>query len=343
MTMVLGKKKVCDRESTNVLDNHLGNVLAVVSDRKIAVEDQGNPGTVEYYEADVVSAQDYHPFGMIMPGRSVSAGEYRYGFGGQEMDNEISGTGNSYTAEYWQYDSRLGRRWNVDPVVKHHESSYAAFANNPILLIDPDGRDTVEFHQDDGEITSHDEADGDDVFFIVDDDGRVQDDEGEYVSESFEEGTLEDIETGRTTLDDDGGLHEFSVLRMRGDENATDAFTFLADNTNVEWSQTMLGIEGGQGLNYLTSSHDPRTERGFARMWNTQFQDGYTFRGHRHNHPGGNPNPSSADRNIARILGNRTPRPVFEIYTSEDGQFHQYNQHGRILEIDMDGIEITPD
>ena len=36
------------------LTNHLGNVLAVVSDRKIAVEDQGNPGTVEYYEADVV-------------------------------------------------------------------------------------------------------------------------------------------------------------------------------------------------------------------------------------------------------------------------------------------------
>ena len=125
------------REETN----HLGNVLAVVSDRKIAVEDGGNPGTVEYYEADVVSAQDYYPYGMIMPGMSVSAGEYRYGFGRQEMDNEVSGTGNSYTAEYWQYDSRLGRRWNVDPVDKPHESSYAAFANNPVWYIDPDGAD----------------------------------------------------------------------------------------------------------------------------------------------------------------------------------------------------------
>ena len=44
---------------------------------------------------------------------------YRFGFNGQELDNELSGKGNSYTAEYWQYDSRLGRRFNVDPVVKY--------------------------------------------------------------------------------------------------------------------------------------------------------------------------------------------------------------------------------
>ena len=56
--------------------------------------------------------------------------EYSYGFNGQEKDDEIAGEGNSYTAEFWQYDSRLGRRWNIDPVVKYHESPYACFANN---------------------------------------------------------------------------------------------------------------------------------------------------------------------------------------------------------------------
>jgi RHS repeat-associated protein len=64
---------------------------------------------------------------------------YRYGFNTQEKDDEIYGVGNSYTAEFWQYDSRLGRRWNVDPVVIHSESSYATFRNNPIYLIDPNG------------------------------------------------------------------------------------------------------------------------------------------------------------------------------------------------------------
>ncbi len=61
----------------------------------------------------------------------------------QEKDNEIYGEGNSYSAEYWQYDARLGRRWNVDPVVKVHESPYATFANNPIWFVDPSGADTA--------------------------------------------------------------------------------------------------------------------------------------------------------------------------------------------------------
>jgi RHS repeat-associated protein len=78
-----------------------------------------------------------------MPTRHESSAGYRYGFQKQEKDNEIAGEGNSYTAKFWQYDSRLGRRWNIDPVVKHHESSYATFSNNPIFLIDPTGADTI--------------------------------------------------------------------------------------------------------------------------------------------------------------------------------------------------------
>jgi RHS repeat-associated protein len=64
---------------------------------------------------------------------------YRYGFGGQEKDDEVSGIGNSYTAEFWQYDPRLGRRWNIDPIVKAWESPYATFSNNPIYYKDPNG------------------------------------------------------------------------------------------------------------------------------------------------------------------------------------------------------------
>ena len=78
-----------------------------------------------------------------MPGRSFSSLDYRYGFNGQEKIDEISGSGNHYTAEYWEYDPRTGRRWNRDPIVKAHESPYAAFGNNPIWFIDPLGADTT--------------------------------------------------------------------------------------------------------------------------------------------------------------------------------------------------------
>ena len=54
---------------------------------------------------------------MYLQGRKFLApnSSYRYGFNGQEKDNEIYGTGNLNTAEYWEYDARIGRRWNVDP------------------------------------------------------------------------------------------------------------------------------------------------------------------------------------------------------------------------------------
>jgi hypothetical protein len=68
-------------------------------------------------------------------------GGYRFGFNGQEKVDEIAGAGNHTTAEFWEYDTRLGRRWNRDPVVKPWESSYACFANNPIWYSDVNGDD----------------------------------------------------------------------------------------------------------------------------------------------------------------------------------------------------------
>jgi len=55
-----------------------------------------------------------------------------YGFNNQEKDNKVYGVeGMSYTAEYWQYDSRLGRRWNVDPKGTAGKSLYLTFSANP--------------------------------------------------------------------------------------------------------------------------------------------------------------------------------------------------------------------
>jgi RHS repeat-associated protein len=81
---------------------------------------------------------------MVMPGRKYTAGSvYRYGFNGQERSTELGD--DNYTAEFWQYDGRLGRRWNVDPIDKEYESPYAAFGNNPIWNIDPTGADTAKY------------------------------------------------------------------------------------------------------------------------------------------------------------------------------------------------------
>ncbi len=126
------------------LSNHLGNVLVTISDKKIGV-DANSDGIIDYYNADVVTANDYYPFGSQMPGRKYSQPntKYRYGFNGQEKSDDV--TAGNYTAEYWEYDSRIGRRWNVDPVYKH--SPYECFAGNPILYSDPSGLDSIKFNK----------------------------------------------------------------------------------------------------------------------------------------------------------------------------------------------------
>jgi RHS repeat-associated protein len=111
--------------------------MVVISDKKIGVSSNGI--TIDYYNADVISAQDYYPGGMLMPGRkySSSSSSYRYGFNGQEKSDEIFE--GSTTAEYWEYDSRICRRWNMDPDATADESPYAVNRNNPITYSDPDG------------------------------------------------------------------------------------------------------------------------------------------------------------------------------------------------------------
>lgn len=57
------------------LTNHLGNVLATISDKRFGVS--LDDSTVAYFNPEVVSAQDYYPFGMMQPGRSYTLLLYR--------------------------------------------------------------------------------------------------------------------------------------------------------------------------------------------------------------------------------------------------------------------------
>ena len=128
------------------LSNHLGNVLSVISDNKIGI-DSDTDLIADYYEPLVISESDYYPFGMAMKERSFSNEEYRFGFNTQEKSTEIGE--DTYTAEFWQYDSKIARRWNNDPRPNTSISVYAAFANSPIMLIDHLG-DTTDLFTPDG-------------------------------------------------------------------------------------------------------------------------------------------------------------------------------------------------
>jgi len=126
------------------MSNHLGNVLEVVSDRKLPVND-GN-GNIDYFLADVVSFSDYYPYGMQMQGRNGSTGDYRYGFQGQEKDDEVKGEGNSVNYKYRMHDPRVGRFFAVDPLTKDYPQwgPYNFSGNQVIHMVELEGLEPSE-------------------------------------------------------------------------------------------------------------------------------------------------------------------------------------------------------
>ncbi|MDA6070856.1 hypothetical protein NJT12_14655 [Flavobacterium sp. AC] len=53
---------------------------------------------------------------MQVPTRRGNANEYRYGFQGQEKDDEIKGEGNSLDYTFRMHDPRIGRFFAIDPL-----------------------------------------------------------------------------------------------------------------------------------------------------------------------------------------------------------------------------------
>ena len=87
---------------------------------------------------------------MLQPERNYTIppasekNSYRFGLNGQEKTKELGE--NFYEARYWEYDARIGRRWNRDPKPSVDISPYATFANNPLCYSDPFG-DTLSDRQ----------------------------------------------------------------------------------------------------------------------------------------------------------------------------------------------------
>ncbi len=119
--------------------NHLGNVMAVINDRKT---DSLSGTTKVGFNAVVISATDYYPFGMAIDSRSYTSSLYRYGFNGKENDKE---TGEQdYGMRF--YDSKVPHFLSVDPLFKKYPqySPYIFAGDNPIMAVDLDGAEPLQ-------------------------------------------------------------------------------------------------------------------------------------------------------------------------------------------------------
>jgi RHS repeat-associated protein len=71
---------------------------------------------------------------MLVPNRNFSSPSYRYGFQGQEKDDEIKGNGNSINYKFRMHDPRVGRFFAVDPLTaKYPHYTPYSFSGNKVI------------------------------------------------------------------------------------------------------------------------------------------------------------------------------------------------------------------
>ncbi len=156
------------------LKNHLGNVLSVITDRKIAVDNVGyvlGNGTyisapsnnqlfllsstgpfvqvtaadlkVDYYMAEIVKSTEYSCYGVELAGWGyINVESYRYGFNGKELDKDgMGGGGSTYDYGFRIYNPALGKFLSVDPLSAEYPwyTSYQFAGNSIIGCVDIDG------------------------------------------------------------------------------------------------------------------------------------------------------------------------------------------------------------
>ncbi|WP_438968538.1 N-acetylmuramoyl-L-alanine amidase [Nonlabens sp.] len=84
---------------------------------------------------------------------SVDSDAYRYGFQGQERDDEVKGEGNSYNYTFRMHDPRLGRFFAVDPLTSKfpYYTPYQFSGNKVIHAIELEGLEEWEINGPNGE------------------------------------------------------------------------------------------------------------------------------------------------------------------------------------------------
>jgi hypothetical protein len=309
------------------LKNHLGNVMAVITDKKIA----NMVGTDVYWLPEVKTVQDFYPFGMIQPERTWESDKYRYGFQAQEKVDEVKGSGNHYTSTYWEMDPRLGRRWNLDPVVKPWQSLYQTFSDNPIWRIDPNGDDDYKVNRK-GKISFVKETEDKTDRLIAVSGGKEKikyNKHGELKNRSMEleKGILSEKSEVTTKNEKGNDVKGLRLVFGDNEELSKRAFKFMSNNTDVEWGLIQTETEDLKTSLLYTSHLEDKEYFSPQTVLQISTLNNVISLKHYHNHPrafGENLYgiPSDADIDFRNKVRKNYPNAKFFIH--EQGQEYEY-------------------
>ncbi|MFK7049508.1 hypothetical protein FLACOL_00622 [Flavobacterium columnare] len=291
------------------LTNHLGNVLSVITDRKLSI---GNPANNFTFMSDVLSYNDYYPFGSLIPNRHGSNTAYRYGFNGKEKDNEIKGDGNSYDFGARMLDPRVGRWFARDP--KEDEfpnmSPYVGFNNNPVVYNDPTGESgevTISKNTKTITVTSH-------MIFY-----------GTEASSALAKSTARDVQkkwnaaNGKVVIK--GVTYKVKFV-ITGEYRPKLTPDEIAKNTDVKNNYIRVEEENNKGVSYMDDKNSSNT--GYFLKRNIEKDDSST-EGHEMGHGYGvNPDTPDGHPKEHDLRGKGQPGIMYARGTLVDPEY-QYN------------------
>ena len=287
------------------IKDHLGNVRETY---KIP-----NAGTKE-----CVQRMQYYPSGLPW-GEATNSSEQPYKYNGKEFV-EMHGL-DEYDSEARWYYPAICRTTTMDPLAEKYYSTspYAWCKGNLVNNIDPFGMDVWEIDSIGRIISRTENTDKDEIFTVTS--------LGDTTSVSFTYGTIEQQEERK-----EGDKVKYTWFDVRGDKNGTKLFEFFANNTTVEWSQFMMGIEGDNGLNVISTSHELGEENAAPFLMENKLMNGYTIRQYIHNHPGGSTKPSGAAEWTHPKTGKKYPAGTWgDVGFAKWIYDHTHNKHTKYL------------
>jgi hypothetical protein len=162
---------------------------------------------------------------------------------------------------------------------------------------------------------------------------KITDDDHDVLYASNDDGSIDNNTTievekgvlgGKNTINvpaqnSNGDILNYSVdeYTVNGNNSGKSLFEFVAQNSNVEWSQTIVG----QGTNYITTSHLSNADAGMDYEIQTKGTNATPLILANHSHPSNTITPSVGDATVADRALSKFPNAKFNIFTPGNGQY----------------------
>ena len=263
----------------------------------------GSSSYITNLDGEVAQHIEYVPFGEVFIEERNITWNTPYLFNAKEFDEE---TGMYYYGARY-YEPRLSLWMSVDPLTEKYAglSGYVYTIDNPVKLIDVDGRDIYELDIE-GNINLKEKTKENMDRIIASNNLNNYIDVNKGVLESHE---TQNIRTRSITYGN--GTAVLDLYNYK--EDFHDVYQFLVDNSEVEWAYMSLKDQSGSDLFYMGTSHSHNTNATPSFVYDRSLDRNYTILSFEHNHDLGNDVVSYGDVEIAKTIQGKFPKASLKI------------------------------